>query len=338
MKNEVRRRVRRAPRGAALVALALAFGSSGTRLAEAEPETCREGDRDCGREAFTQGTRHFDQSRYEEARRWFLSARAAAPHPIISFNLALCYARLGRPSLARAELTPLVSDLSLEASLRERAGNELAAAEAALSRVRVDSTEPRSNVIELNGQPVEAPTGELVVDPGVHRLRISNRGLVVFDQELTLEPGEQLQLRVTNRSRAIEVVVVPETGHSSPAAPLPSPGPPPKRSGLSPAWFYVSGSATLLLGGATLWSGLDVNDAHDDYRAELPRLSQGEANARVANGHARERRTNWLLGATAVAAAGTALLGVVLVDWQPKQGAAATLSLKPAGAEFLAVF
>jgi hypothetical protein len=322
----------------ALAALVFAVAACAARNAYAEPPSCAAGDRDCGRQAFAQGTSLFDQQEYEQARRWFLSARSAAPHPIISFNLALCYARLGKPSLVRAELQPLLAGEALEDNLRVRAAQELAAAEASLAHLRVESAEPGSNVIELDGRQVDAPTGELVVDPGLHRLRISSRGLVIFAQELTLAPGEHLQLRVTNRSRAIDVVVVPAPV-SAPARGAAPQTDLPKRGGLSPAWFYVSGSATLLLGGAALWSGLDVNSAHDDYRRDLPRLSQAEADERVVDGHARERRTNWLLGVTAIAATGTALIGIALVDWQPKRSAgAASLRLKAAGAELIAVF
>ena len=102
----------------------------------------------------------FDQKDYAQARAWFLAARAAQPHPVISFNLALCSARAGKPSLAHSELSLLVDDATLDAALRERALSELAAAKAALAHVQIESPEPHTNRIELDGERVEAPAGE----------------------------------------------------------------------------------------------------------------------------------------------------------------------------------
>ena len=61
---------------------------------------------------------------------------------MISFNLALCSARQGKPSQARRELSPLVSDPALDSALRERARQELAQVEATLAHVSVESAEP----------------------------------------------------------------------------------------------------------------------------------------------------------------------------------------------------
>ncbi|HWA71805.1 MAG TPA: hypothetical protein VG937_05715 [Polyangiaceae bacterium] len=303
--------------------------------ARAEEPSCAAGDRECGREAFAQGTARFDQKDYVGARAFFLAAQAASAHPVIAFNLGLCSARLGQPSRARSELSPLVNDVSLDSALRERAGRELAAAEASLAHIYIDAAAARANRVELDGQQVDATEGELAVDPGAHHVRVSSGETLVFDQDLQLAPGEQLRLRVTNQARAIDVVVVPQASRPAPAA-ASAPEP---RPGLSPAWFYASTSATVLLSAATIWSGLDVNRAYDDYRSDLPRLTQAQADARVDDGHSRELRTNLLLGATVLSAAGTAVLGLVLVDWKPAPGrGAASITLGPAHARLNLAF
>jgi hypothetical protein len=314
-------------RGALSTAALVLLGSIATsKPARADSPTCPAADRECGRQAFAQGTTLFDQKDYSQARAWFLAAQQAGAHPVIAFNLALCSARLGKPNQARSELLPLIGDPALDGALRERAKLELAAAEAALAHVYLEAAEPRATTIELDGEHVEASGGELVLDPGQHRFRLSSGETVVFDQEIQLEPGEKLRLRLINRSRAIDVVVVPDSRRARPAEPAP-------HSGFSPVWFYVCASATVLLSTATLWSGLDVENAYDDYRADLPNLSQREADARVESGHSRELRTNLLLGGTVLSAAGTALLGFVFVDWRPlPTSSTATVTFGPSHA------
>jgi hypothetical protein len=306
--------------------LVLACASLHPTHAYADEPKCAPGDRDCGREAFAAGTARFDQKDYAGARAFFLAAQAASAHPVIAFNLGLCSARLGQVTRARSELSPLVNDAALDGDLRERAAREFAAAEAALAHVYIDAAAARSNRVDLDGQQVEAPEGALAVDPGAHHLRVSNGETLLFDQDLQLAPGEQLRLRVTNQARAIDVVVVPRFEKPAPAAPHS----PSSRSGLSPAWFYASASVTVLLSAATVWSGLDVNDAYDDYRSDLPHLTRAQADARVEDGHSRELRTNLLLGASVLSAAGTAVLGLVLVDWKPTpERGAARVTLGP---------
>lgn len=328
---------RRSLAGVALLALA-AVASTQTAHADPNVPHCAAADRECGRQAFSQGTAFFDEGDYVQARAWFLAAREAGAHPVISFNLALCALRLGKPSLARAELAPLVGDPALPAALREQAQRELTAAQAALAHVHVESPEPRANTIEVDGQRVEAPEGELDMDPGVHRIRVSSAEVVVYDQEVQLEPGERLRLRVTNRARAIDVVVVPDP-RPRPTRPETAKPSPKQHPGLSPVWFYASASVTVLLSAATVWSGLAVNRDYDRYRKDLPRLTPAQAESRVDDGHAGELRTNVLLSAAALSAIGTTLVGLLLVDWKPKPSSSATtLTLTPARAELRVAF
>jgi hypothetical protein len=92
---------------------------------------------------------------------------------------------------------------------------------------------------------------------------------------------------------------------------------------LSPVVFYGAATATVLLGGLTLWSGLDVQSAYNDYQRDLPRLTQAQADQRVSSGHARELRTNALLGATVLSAAATVTMGLLWVDFAGRKDAVA---------------
>lgn len=274
---------------------------------------CQAGDRACGRDAYTAGTQGFDRGDYAAALAQFRSARSAAPHPSITFNIALCLARLGKPTQAKAELRALLAAAETPEELKKRANDELTLTQRMLAHIALQTPAGSSYAIELDGQKAEAGA-ELEVDPGEHRLRVTSPSAVVFDQPVKLEAGEQLRLRVTDQARVIDVVVVPEAQKAN--APVEAPAPQvAAKHGLPPAVFYAAASASAVLGAVTIWSGLDVKSAYNDYQHDLPHLSQEEADARVADGHARERRTNILLGATAVAVVATTALAIFWVDF-----------------------
>jgi hypothetical protein len=319
------------------LAIVLAAASSlgaGTGLAA---PSCAPADRACGSSAFAAGTTAFDRGAFAEAAEWFLAARTAQAHPVVAFNLGVCYARLNRPKLALGEFRLILAEPGLDAALKARVEQEQRAAEAQIAHISVDAPDPTLYRMELDGEPLAAPPDGIEVDPGVHRLRVFSGGASVFDQEVHLEPAERLHLRVSGRASVLDVVVVPASAGSSPK---PEQATVATESGrpLSPLVFYVSASATALLGGFTLWSGLDVQNAYSDYLRDLPQLTQAEADERVRDGHSREVRTNVLLGTTLFAASATALMGLLWVDWSPKKNAALTFELGPSSASVRGAF
>ena len=99
------------------------------------------------------------------------------------------------------------------------------------------------------------------------------------------------------------------------------------RRGLAPIWFFAAAGTTAVLTGLTIWSGLDTQHAFTSYEQQLPNLSQAEADRRVSEGHARERRTNLLLPGSLLGAAGSAVLGLWFVDFGGGQRAHVALGL-----------
>jgi len=84
------------------------------------------------------------------------------------------------------------------------------------------------------------------------------------------------------------------------------------KPGLSP-WFFVGGAiATAGLGAATIWSGLDVLSAHDEYK-------KNPTSEAYNDGRSKELRTNVLIGATSVVGAATAVIAI-FTDWGGKHG------------------
>ncbi len=322
---------------AALCSLCVQLSAAGEALAE--DAACSVGDRPCGRRAFERATSAFDAQRYEEAARWYLAAQTAAPHPTLSFNLGLCYARSGQPSLGHAQFVKLLAEPLLDDDLRERARRELAAVDRRVARVSIEAGEGHG-VVEWDGQIMEGQPEDWIVDPGAHHVRISGADGTVLDQDVRLEAGERLKLRLMNRTRALDLAALPrQSGPASSAQPGPATAMPAapdgstmRRGGLAPEWFYLAGGVTVLLGAATIWSGLDVENAYARYQDDAPKLTQAEADARVSDGHERELRTNVLLGATAASAVATTLLGVFWTNWHPEAGRpGVSMVVTPAG-------
>ena len=284
----------------------------------------------CGRYQFEAGTAAFERADYSAAVARFQAAMAQRPHPVIRFNLALALLRLGQPSAAIVELVQVVKDPEADKGLKERAERERRAAERAQARVYFKLSDPARERVELDGGAVDLSAAqELTLDPGSHHVRVISKGSVVLDQELELAAGERVELRVGERSRRIDVVVVPEPAAAPLVPPAPLPAAPPERAGLSPAWFYAGVGATAVLTGFTVWSAIDTQRAYSDYRRDLPGLTQAQADERVESGHGRELRTNLLLTGSLLCGAGSAVLGIWFVDFGGSRRTA--LAVSPSG-------
>jgi hypothetical protein len=99
------------------------------------------------------------------------------------------------------------------------------------------------------------------------------------------------------------------TPRSPPPAPTTQPARPARRDdGLSPVWFWAATAATVGLGAATLWSGLDTQSKHDAFTAHPSAAAQ-------ADGRDAQLRTNILAVVTAGAALATAATGIFAVSW-----------------------
>jgi hypothetical protein len=284
----------------------------------------------CGRLHFEAGTAAFEKADYPLAAAEFRAALEQRPHPVIRFNLALSLARLGQPSAAIEQLRQVLADPSTDKELKERAQREQKSAEQAQARVTFRLSDPSRERVELDGKLLPTPlAGELAIDPGPHHVKVISGSSIVLDQELELVPGERVELRVGERSRRIDVVVIPPDQQPAAAgkdtAQAQAPAPSPRK--LAPVWFYSAAGVTVALAGVSVWSGLDTQSAFEEYERELPRLTQAQANARVSDGHARELRTNLLLGGALLAGAGTAVLGIWFTDFGG--GARAHVGLTP---------
>lgn len=267
-------------------------------------ESCGEDTDQCAREAFDAGVKAFQAEDYETALAYFRKAFAYRPHPAIGLNLALAEAKTGLLLEAVERFDEVIAHPEASEKLKDNARRERELVAGSLAVLMLDLETNGSATATVDGEPMagDPPTARL--NPGLHHIRVTEGSKVLLDRKVNLSRGERLRIAV---QRASEVkVVVPDD---------PKPKPPPEPEGLDPVWFYASAGVTVALGAATIWSGLDTQSAYDDYERDLPTLPQDEIDRRVDEGNGKETRTNVLLGLTTVAAAGSAVLGVWLVDW-----------------------
>jgi hypothetical protein len=88
-----------------------------------------------------------------------------------------------------------------------------------------------------------------------------------------------------------------------------------KSKGWSPTVFYVGAGLTAVLGGVTVWSGIDTVNNPGKDRVKNECGDQGESCELYQQGLSKQRRTNILIGVTAGVGVATALIGVLATDW-----------------------
>ena len=268
----------------------------------ARAQDCAEGAVECGRREFEAGIAAYQAKDFATAAGHFESAQKLRPHPVVLFNWALAESKLGSYVSALAHFDQVLADAETPKSLLPQVESERAVAARNVATLEIDSADRAQTFVD--DRPIDGRPAVASVDPGNRHVRVVLDGKTVLDRDFQVRAGERLRVAV-DRTREL---VVPTATAKPPPQPPPSAGP-------SPIWFYAGAGLTAVLGGVTVWSALDTKSAFDDYERDLPELSQSQVDARVAAGHDKEARTNLLLGVTAVAAIGTAALGLFVVDF-----------------------
>jgi hypothetical protein len=254
-------------------------------------------DRASAAEAYDRGTAAYLHRDYERAATWFETANRLAPAPAAILQAIRAHGRAGnemRAASLAAQAAELYPD---DRSVRRRTRSLLDAADQYL-RVRIACDAQCS----------------LEIDGGVEEMR-----------DLFLEAGAAHQLTATfstgSQSREVrgEAGETVEVSFEAPPAPVveePDPigtptGPVDEGSSIAviPWWVTAAaGGVTLALAATLIWSGVDALDGVPAYEA-MPTMEL------LQDGQAREERTNWLIGATALMGVATAALAV-FTDWE----------------------
>ena len=272
-------------------------------------------------EEFDLGRRSFKAKDYVEAAEHFEAADARAPSPT-ALELALrSRDRAGQldraailAALAQARHPDEEFTKKLAPGILKRAGEELHTVSA-----RCDS--PCELMIDTKLAHGKPATERMVfVTPGKHSIRAGWSGGRTDSEEVEATAGGKSELSFTAPPEpepdkaapvaAPEPTVEPET---TPDEPVKDEGAEPK-GGLPPVVFFVGAGLTAVVGGVTIWSGIDTqnNPGQDVVREKC--AGRGESCPEYQEGRDKQLRTNVLIGVTATLGVATAVVGI-LTDW-----------------------
>src|SRR5262249_4464991 len=150
--------------------------------------------------------------------------------------------------------------------------------------------------VTVDGQDVEERS--VYVTPGAHVIE-GRAG------EKTVRQPQQ-----ADAGAVVSVALVPPSPEPLPAAPPAAPETTAQASrGWSATGVVVGGAITAVLGGFTIWSGVDT-------LSQKRAFDGNPTQQNLDDGRSKQTRTNVLIGATAIAAAFTAVTAIWLVDWR----------------------
>jgi hypothetical protein len=299
---------------ALIVWMAMAL-SAPARAQSAEPSA---DDKARAAKLFRDGEAAFRQHRYDKAGEAFEEANAIAPHPAALFNAARAWEKAGMLVRAANLCARYLADAPEDDARRTKANALIAELIPKLGRIQV--VDKGAKNVEIDGAPRELDV--TYVDPGDHTVT-GVFGDRVVRRKISIVAGS-LERVVLDRPKPTKTPVAPEP-EPEPEADADRDAPRDDKP-LSPTWVWVGAGTTAVLGGLTIWSGLDTQSAREDYDANPTPEGLDE-------GRGKQRRTNVLLGATAVVGAGTAAIALLLTEWSPSDetpGAEVSLRLGPA--------
>jgi hypothetical protein len=260
-------------------------------------------------ELIRRGVAEREQGRDQMALELFRQAFDRYHTPRSQAQMGLAYQALGRWGEADENLSS-----ALAATGDSWISNNRKALEQALAVIgqHVGTVEVQSNVpgteILIDGRlvgelplrrPLRLPGGPVMLQARAEGYMTSQRPITVMPGQMTRESFTLLPV-----SKAPAAAPPPPVYVEAPAPP-PEPAPSPLRS----KWTFIgAAAATAVAGGLALWSGLDTLSARDRYVAD-------PTAERYHDGVSREKRTNWLIGGTAVLGAATLGLGLFVTRW-----------------------
>ena len=261
-------------------------------------------DEGAARALFLEGQGMYRRGDYEAAIAYWQRAYEVDPRPLLQFNLAQAYGRMGKLVEEQRALQLFLETTGAEDPGIESAASRLTIVERALARtaivVKAEGAEGASIFINGQDRGLLPRPDPFKVDPGAHRVEIRLEGYEPFEAHLIVPAGEETALRVE---------LSPIRGSDE----TPTAG---RRSLALPIAFYSSGGA-LLLTGAVL-GGLSLSAS-----ADAPPRGSEEAN----------RSRALAIGADITIAAGAALAvtGLILHLVRPKGAAEKTIgrALRP---------
>lgn len=265
--------------------------------------------------AFAQAQRAELSGDHARAAELYELADRIAPTPEALRNATRAWLAAGRHVSAASLAEELLRRYSQDATSRELAEEVLQRTRPLLGRFSVQCADPCTLLVNGLAVGTEARTTHIVyLEPGPHNLTARFEGGETHSARVDARASETTQLALA--PPATPFAPASTSGADAPENEAGAPAPEASasrskdaeaksRSGLHPAYFWSGLGATLGVGAVTLWSGLDLLDARDAFKAD-----DNPTRAAFEDGERKDLRTSILIGATAALAVGTAVLGV----------------------------
>jgi hypothetical protein len=308
----------------ALTAAASASAAGEEAALSVEEIKAAEVDFNKGREAYKGGN-------YVEAAEYFESADGHAPNDRV-LELAIN----AREKAGNSDRAATLAQLGLDTyptsdRLRKVAAPLVDKARTELLQVTIQCDQA-CNLLD-GARLVHGPAATrrvVFLTPGDHTIRAAWSDDRAASKNVTGKAGESTTLEFV----APPIPKKPEVAAAATAAPGPvqDHGVEEKPHGMSPTVFFIGAGATVVLGGLTVWSGIDTvnNPGADKVREEC---SKGLPDCQTLydQGRAHQLRTNLLIGATSVVGVATAIVGAFFTNWsgESSESTAATASVSP---------
>jgi hypothetical protein len=235
-------------------------------------------------------------------------ADSIAPTPEALRNAARAWFNADRLVPAATAAEQLRGRYGNDAVSRQLADEILAKAGPRLGRVQTHCEQPCTLSIDGLAVGTEArQTQTVYLEPGGHTLLAHFEAGETAKQRLDAKAGESVQVTLAPQPGSTAPLPAPvaEQASLSTAPAKPEADEPKRRGQLSPAYFWVGLSASAALGAVTIWSGIDLLNARDDFeKNESPTRKAFDA------GEGKDLRTTVLIASTAAVAATTAILAI----------------------------
>ena len=302
--------------------------------AAAKPETAsgRDADtsaaKDQARMLFAKGVELFQAGRYKDAIDEFLKAHQVFPNPVLSFNAALAYEKMGDSAGALRFYREYLRQ-DPEAYDRPQVEQQVSALERKLQDKGIQQvtilSQPDGATVRIDGRPVGVTpwTGEL--NPGRHRLRLRLEGFRDAEQQFDLLAHRALDVAVALDEQVAAPppapappIPAPTTATDPSAGPSPSPSSDDHHARVRPLTLITLGAGVATLGAAGVFEGLRQS-SEKDVRDETTQIARHDAFDQMES---QQTTARILAGVgAAVTVAGGVLLAVDLTRKHPAREA-----------------
>jgi hypothetical protein len=164
---------------------------------------------------FEAGRKAFDLGEYDAAVEGFLAADRLKHHPDILINIATCFERIYQPTKAREYYERFLAEKPADGPLHALAEKRLKVLRELPGSILVAANKPGASVV-LTGEALRrtgaTPQRFDALPPGGYHIRVSLADHGIFEQDVTLQPGEShvVDAHLEHQVETLTVYSVPD--------------------------------------------------------------------------------------------------------------------------------